>query len=148
MTFQLTSPAFANGEPIPEQHARGGGNLPPLLVWSGAPRETRSFALIVEDPDAPAGTFRHWGVYNLPAELTSLPDEGGHAETINDFGERGYGGPQPPRGHGVHHYRFRLLALDAPSLDLPPDATVADLLDAAQPHIVGEADLIGTFERS
>src|SRR5262245_2939409 len=101
MTFQLSSPAFANGEPIPEKHARSGGNLPPLLAWSGAPRETLSFALVVEDPDAPSGTFRHWGVYNLPAEVTSLPDENGHAEAINDFGDRGYGGPQPPRGHGV-----------------------------------------------
>ncbi len=152
MTFRLSSSAFDSGRRIPDKHARDGGNEPPPLKWSGAPKETRSFALIVEDPDAPSGVFRHWGAYDIRPERTKLVESGrdgrpSYLEAVNDFGAVGYDGPQPPKGHGVHHYHFRLLALDADHLSLANDASVADVLEAARPHVIGEAELVGTFER-
>jgi Raf kinase inhibitor-like YbhB/YbcL family protein len=151
MSFVLISPAFVDGAPIPAQYSRDGANLSPPLQWTGAPPATGSFALIVEDPDAPSGVFRHWGAYNLPADRDELAEgvdaRRVYADAVNDFGKAQYDGPQPPRGHGLHHYHFRLLALDAPRLDLPKNAKVADLLAAAKPHVLGEADLVGTYER-
>jgi Raf kinase inhibitor-like YbhB/YbcL family protein len=153
MAFALESSAFQNGQPIPAKHTRDGQNVSPPLRWTGAPPETRSFVLIVEDPDAPSGTFRHWGIYNIPASDTDLPKGASSAEpgaimqARNDFGHSHYDGPEPPKGHGPHHYHFRLAALALNRLDLPAESTVADLWEAARPHIVAEAELIGTYER-
>src|SRR5690606_24666805 len=111
MAFAMNSPAFADGDEIPRKYTRDGDNVPPPLEWRGAPAGTRSYALIVEDPDAPTGTFRHWGIYNIVAGRNRLP-EGAGAGTeslghgINDFGHARYDGPEPPEGHGVHHYHF------------------------------------------
>jgi Raf kinase inhibitor-like YbhB/YbcL family protein len=153
MAFSLESPAFHDGGPIPQQYARKGENLSPPLIWHDAPQGTESFALIVEDPDAPSGTFRHWGLYDITVNSARLPegmDQGGQAakfgHAVNDFGDAHYDGPQPPKGHGAHHYHFRLAALDIKHLDLPARASVADLWRAAKPHIIAEADLVGTFE--
>jgi hypothetical protein len=120
MAFAVNSPAFRNGEKIPAKYTADGENISPPLAWHDAPAGARSFALIVEDPDAPNGTFRHWGLCNLPGGRTMLP-EGveqsvkteplGHA--VNDFGHRRYDGPAPPKGHGPHHYHFRLAAQPA-----------------------------------
>ncbi|MYZ48404.1 YbhB/YbcL family Raf kinase inhibitor-like protein [Propylenella binzhouense] len=154
MAFMLESPAFRNGEPIPERYARDGENVSPALAWHGAPAETKSFVVIVEDPDAPTGTFRHWAVYDIDGGRTRLPEgapAGARAEQfphgVNDFGNPHYDGPQPPRGHGVHRYRFRLAALDVESLGVPPRAKVEEVWREAGPHILAEADLVGTFER-
>jgi Raf kinase inhibitor-like YbhB/YbcL family protein len=152
MTFALESPAFRPGSQIPPKHARSGENLSPPLSWRDAPAGTKSFVLIVEDPDAPSGTFRHWGLYNIEPGQSRLPEGAarsaapGFSHAVNDFGNASYDGPQPPPGHGPHHYHFRLAALDAEKLPLPAKATVADLLDAARPHVVAEAELVGVFE--
>lgn len=156
MTFVIESPAFGDGERIPRRFARSGENVSPPLQWSGAPPGTRSFALFVEDPDAPSGTFRHWALYNIPAERDRLAEDGATAagdadrlgHGVNDFGNPRYDGPQPPRGHGVHHYHFRLAALDVTRLDLPSTAGVEEVWQAALPHVIAEAGLVGTYETS
>jgi Raf kinase inhibitor-like YbhB/YbcL family protein len=149
MTFTLESPAFAGGAPIPPKYSRRGENISPPLAWRGAPSETKSFALIVEDPDAPSGTFRHWAVFGIAPHSTQMT-EGvtiDRAQSgVNDFGNQHYDGPQPPAGHGVHRYHFRLAALDAETLDVSRRASVADVWKAAKPHILAEAELVGTFE--
>lgn len=151
MNFLMHSPAFGEGSPIPARYAHDGGNLAPPLEWEGAPAATRSYMLIVEDPDAPRGTFRHWGVYNIPADCHRLPEgvrlAEGMACAVNDFGQREWDGPEPPRGHGRHHYHFRLAALDVAALPVPPDAKVEKLWEAAQGHVISQAELVGTYER-
>jgi Raf kinase inhibitor-like YbhB/YbcL family protein len=154
MAFQLKSPAFAQGDPIPRKYTRDGDNLSPPLEWSDPPPKAKSFALVVEDSDAPSGTFHHWGAYDIPADKTRLPEGiGGSAKgdslgmTRNDFGRTGYDGPEPPPGHGPHHYHFRLMALDVPSLEQDATASVDDLWQAARDHMIAEAELVGTYVR-
>lgn len=153
MALSVASPAFHNGERIPERYSRNGGNVSPPLEWHDAPRNTRSFALVVEDPDAPKGTFRHWAVYDVPPAHQGLGEDSAAARSrtglhmaVNDFGNRGYDGPQPPHGHGTHHYHFRLLALDVPELGVPPRASVQDVLAAAQSHVIAEAETVGVYQ--
>ena len=148
--MKITSPAFTSGSAIPDKYAKVGDNLSPPLEWAGAPKETRSFALVVEDPDAPSGNFRHWAVYNIPPNRKRL-DEGedlaGYGRGINDFGNRTYDGPQPPVEDGVHHYHFRLAALDTDRLDdVAPDASATAVWDEALRHVIEETELVGTFE--
>lgn len=154
MTLTLTSPAFADGERIPDKYARDGENLFPPIRWTGAPDGVQSYMLIVEDPDAPGGVFRHCAIFNIPKEANGLPQSVDTAPdwpslkyAQNDFGNAGYDGPQPPKGHGVHHYHFRLAALDVPKLDLPPQAGVDRLWQEAKKHALAEAELVGTYER-
>ncbi len=144
--LSLISEAFEEGERIPVQYTCDGHDEAPALSWGEPPAGTRSFALVVDDPDAPNGTFRHWGAYNIPASARSL-DGVPFAEVVNDFGKPGYGGPCPPPGHGVHHYRFKLLALGVDGLSLPAEAQVADLETEAAKHVVGSAQLTGIYER-
>lgn len=153
MALSVASPAFSTGERIPERYSKDGDNISPPLAWHDAPRNTRSFAVIVEDPDAPKGTFRHWAVYNVPPAYQGLGEDSASVRTgtslemaVNDFGNRTYDGPKPPHGHGVHHYHFRLLALDVPELRLPTEARVKDVLEAAQPHVIAQAETVGTFQ--
>jgi Raf kinase inhibitor-like YbhB/YbcL family protein len=154
MSLSLSSPAFAPNQRIPNQFSREGGNLSPPIEWRGAPEGTRSFALIVEDPDAPKGTFRHWAAYDIPPDATLL-HEGAGSDALNtaikmarnDFGDTRYDGPQPPPGHGVHHYHFRLFALDTAELNVPVSASAKEVLDAAVEHALAEAETVGTFER-
>lgn len=154
MTFVIKSPAFANGQAIPTKYTRDGENIPPPLEWRGAPDGTRSYVLLVEDPDAPSATFRHWAVYNIAASQESWPEGmtiGAHPESlghgVNDFGHAGYDGPEPPKGHGPHHYHFRLAALDAPALDLPADAKAAEVWRMAGEHILATTETVGTYQR-
>jgi Raf kinase inhibitor-like YbhB/YbcL family protein len=148
--MQLTSAAFANGSTIPAEYTCEGAGRSPPLAWSGAPANAQGFAIIVEDPDAPNGTFRHWGLYDIPANTHELAagaaQNGGLKQTKNDFGSDGYGPPCPPRGDRPHHYHFRLLALDAGQLAGSP-ANVKDLLEATEGHVVGKAELIGLYGR-
>ena len=153
MPFTITTPAFQNGEVIPVRHTRDGENLSPPLEWRDAPPETKSYVLIVEDPDAPSGTFRHWAVYNIPAGEARLL-EGASAqglreagEGVNGFRNARYDGPQPPKGHGRHHYHFRLAALDVPRLDMPASVKAEEIWAQAQPHIIAEAEVVGVYER-
>ena len=151
--FTLTSEAFQDGQPIPPGNTCEGRDQSPALSWSDPPDGTQSLALIVDDPDAPGGTFRHWGVYNIGREARALPKGVGNetggtfSMAVNGFGKAVYGGPCPPPGDGPHHYRFKLLALDVPELDVPADVTIEKLESAAEPHVIGRAQLTGTYER-
>src|SRR5438552_4590883 len=120
MAFALASPAFSNGGKIPLKYTLDGDNLSPPLEWRDAPPGTKSFALVVEDPDAPNGTFRHWALYNISGNRDDLPEGVGGADLgVNDFGHRRYDGPRPPKGDGKHHYHFRIAALDVEKLVQP-----------------------------
>lgn len=152
MALTLLSPAFADGDPIPQKYARTHNNLFPPLKWIGVPDATRSLALVVEDPDAPSGLFRHCGIFNIRPTWDGLPES---ADTIpgpaprfseNDFGYARYDGPQPPKGDGVHHYHFRLAALRVSSLSVPSAAGAKLMWDAALKHTLAQATLTGTFE--
>jgi Raf kinase inhibitor-like YbhB/YbcL family protein len=149
MGIELSSPAFEPGGSIPTKHTGEGQNVSPALRWSGLPEGTKEIALICDDPDAPrTEPWVHWVVYKIPAERTGLP-EGGAQEALegkNDFGTQGYGGPMPPRSHGVHHYRFKIYALDA-ELEAVAGLTKDRLLEAIEGHILDEGELIGTYER-
>jgi hypothetical protein len=151
--LDLTSTAFQNGQALPAQFTCSGAGQSPPLSWSEPPQGTKSYALVVEDPDAPSGTFRHWGAYDIPANLRSLDDGAGNsagsafAQALNDFGKPGYGAPCPPPGHGLHHYRFKLFALDVDKLGVPANAKASDVESEAQKHVVGQGELTGTFER-
>ena len=144
-TFALTSEAFADGQPIPTEFSCDGADRPPPLAWGEPPEGTRSFALIVDDPDAPSGTFRHWGAYDIPADARSL--SGSFQQATNDFGKTGYGGPCPPKGHGPHHYRFKLLALDVDKLDAGRTQGCRGRSASQSSHLLGRAELTGTYER-
>ena len=155
MPLTINSPAFPAQHTIPPQFSRDGGNVSPPIEWREAPAGTRSFALIVEDPDAPKGTFRHWAAYDIPSDTRQLTEAAGSRESgptlqmgRNDFGNARYDGPQPPPGHGTHHYHFRLFALDVPELEVSPDSPASDILAAAEEHALEEAEVIGLFEKS
>jgi len=150
MAFKLFSNAFSEGGWIPALHSCQGADLSPSLEWSGAPPETLSYALILEDPDAPGGTWCHWLLYDLGAKLEGLaqgykPGSLGTSGT-NDFGKPGYGGPCPPKG-GPHRYFFKLHALDTHTLGLPAGVKRAELLKALQGHVLAEAQYMGRFQR-
>lgn len=166
MVLQLSSPAFGNGERMPEQYTCEGDDMSPPLQWSAAPSGTKSFAVLCDDPDAPNGTFHHWALFDLPAVQTEIHDgyaneahvaEVGPAvaigtvrtvrQAVNDFGNAFWGGPCPPPGHGTHHYHFRLLALDVERLDVGESPDCTAVASAARPHVIEEAELIGTYSR-
>lgn len=148
--MQLHSPAFANNESIPVLFTGDGDNISPPLQWGGAPDGVVSYALIVEDPDAPSGVFTHWLIWNIPAIMTGLDrevPEGSHygaqaLQGMNDFGKIGYGGPKPPSGE--HRYFFRIYALDS-ILELPAGASKDDLLDAMKGRILSQGELMGRY---
>jgi hypothetical protein len=146
--LSLISDGFKNGQPIPSQYTCDGADQTPVLRWGAPPEGTKSFALVIDDPDAPSGTFRHWGVFDIPASERSIGDgKRIGTEVTNDFGKTGYGGPCPPKGHGPHHYHFKLFALDTESLGLSTNAKIADVESAARQHALAEGELIGTYER-
>jgi Raf kinase inhibitor-like YbhB/YbcL family protein len=148
-TLSLTSDAFKDGQAIPVQYTCDGADQSPALSWGEPPQGTKGFALVVDDPDAPGGTFRHWGVYNIPSSTRGIAaGQGGQfPEAVNDFGKSGYGGPCPPKGHGTHHYHFKLFALDVERLDVGPNPKVPDVETAATRHAIAQGELIGTYER-
>lgn len=156
MALAITSPAFSNSGPIDARHTCEGTDTSPELQWTGEPPETRSFAVIVDDPDAPDPkapklTWVHWVIYNIPATVHALPENSGKQslpmgakDGTNDWKRGGYGGPCPPIG--THRYFFKLYALDTvlPDLGRP---TKAQLLDAMKGHVLAEAQLIGTYKK-
>lgn len=151
MAFQLMIPAFRNGEVIPALHSCEGADISPALEWSGEPGGTLSFALIVDDPDAPAGTWNHWLLWDIPVTAHALaqglrPGSLGVSGT-NDFGRPGYGGPCPPKGHGPHQYYFRLYALNVPSLGLKSGTKRSSLDAALRGRIIAKAEYMGRYER-
>lgn len=151
--MQLTSPAFAQGGAIPAKHTGEGEDVSPALSWTDVPEGSQSFAIICHDPDAPLvknGSYGyvHWVLYNLPADTRSL-DEGSAVGTagLNDFGKSEYGGPMPPRRHGIHHYYFWVLALDK-MLNLAEGLSLGELLEKIEPHLLGMNRLVGTYQRT
>jgi Raf kinase inhibitor-like YbhB/YbcL family protein len=146
--ISLTSDAFTDGQQIPAQFSCDGANRSPALKWGEPPQGTRSFALVIDDPDAPSGTFRHWAAYDIPASARGIAGgEKAGTEVTNDAGTVGYTGPCPPPGNGVHHYHFKLFALDVDRLNLAAGAKVADVAAAASAHAIGQGELVGTYER-
>lgn len=153
MKFQLTTTAFAKGQPIPRRHAFDDQNLSPPLHWSGTPPDAKSLALICEDPDATTGSWVHWVMYDLPPDTAGLPEgvakmpelPDGAKQGVNDYKRIGYGGPCPPPGR-PHYYFFKLYALDTkPSLK--PQATKNELLQAMNGHVLAETQWTGTYRR-
>ncbi len=146
MEMALTSPSFNNGEPIPAQFTCDGEDISPDLDWFGTPGDTVSLALIMDDPDAPVGTWVHWVIYNLPFDVSGLRQGMDHTGTdgLNSWNETGYGGPCPPSG--THRYFFKIYALDT-ELDLGPGADKAELIAAMEGHVIGQAELMGTYSR-
>jgi Raf kinase inhibitor-like YbhB/YbcL family protein len=143
----LTSESFQHGDRIPARHALEGENLSPSLRWSGLPDATQSIALICEDPDAPSGTFVHWVGWGIEPEAGRLGEgEAAPREGRNDFGNTGYDGPSPPRGHGRHRYYFRVYALDTEP-DLEPATSKQKLGAAIEGHLLAAGELMGTYER-
>jgi hypothetical protein len=151
--MQVTSISISPGGEIPKRETCQGADLSPQLAWAGAPANPQSFALILDDPDAPGGTFTHWLVWNIPAAAKELPDNlpktpqlpGGARQGRNDFGKIGYGGPCPPPGK-AHRYYFRLFALDT-TLNLKPGAGRRELERAMEGHILARGELMGRFAR-
>jgi Raf kinase inhibitor-like YbhB/YbcL family protein len=149
----ITTAAFEYGETMPTQYGCNGQNISPALSWSGVPEGTQSFALIVDDPDAPAGTFTHWVIFNIPGSASELEEAipanpqltNGALQGKNNYDKIGYGGPCPPEGT-KHRYYFVLYALDQ-TLDLDAGASKAQVLDAMQGHILAQAELMGTYQR-
>jgi Raf kinase inhibitor-like YbhB/YbcL family protein len=151
--MQVTSAAFKNNESIPAQYTCEGKNISPPLAWTGAPAGTRSFVLIVDDPDAPHGVWTHWVVFDLPADTTELAEDTPKSQSItgnakqgtNDFKQVGYGGPCPPAGK-PHRYFFKLYALDT-LLDLKPGASKNQVEAALAQHVLAQGQLVGTYQR-
>jgi Raf kinase inhibitor-like YbhB/YbcL family protein len=145
--FELRSPEFERGQPIPRKHTCEGEDVSPPLAWAGAPEGTASLALVVDDPDAPSGTFTHWLAWGIDPAAGSLAEgEAGPVEGRNDFGSSGWRGPCPPPGHGPHRYSFRLYALES-ELDLPAGAGKTEVERAIAEGVLAAAELVGTHER-
>jgi len=153
MDFTLFSSAFAAGAGIPQQYTCEGPDISPVLGWTGHHPQAVSFAIIMDDPDAPFGTWVHWVIWNIPASAHLLPEDApktanlasGAVQGRNDFGKLGYNGPCPPPGK-THRYFFRLYALDM-KLALAAGATRQELEAAMKSHILGSAEHMGTFRR-
>lgn len=151
MEFMLTSPGFADGETIPARYTCDGENNAPPLSWQGA-NGAQSFVLIVDDPDAPGGTFTHWVLYDIPGSQHELPEGLANVGALgtpgmNDFSQLGYGGPCPPPGNDPHRYVFTLHALDVPSLMIPAERPRQEIEAAMQGHVIGQAQLVGRYGR-
>lgn len=152
MGIVVTSAAFDEGGLIPARYTCDGENVSPPIQLTGVPEETKSIALICDDPDAPVGTWVHWVIYDLPAAPTGLPEAvspdrmvlGGAKQGTNDFRKIGYGGPCPPSG--THRYFFKVYALDT-ALNLKPGATNRELLQAMEGHVIAEGQLMGMYRR-
>jgi Raf kinase inhibitor-like YbhB/YbcL family protein len=159
MAIEVTSTAFANGQPIPSKYTGEGEDVSPPISWSGLPEGAQELALICDDPDAPtAEPWVHWVIYKIPATMTGLPEgierkarlkqPAGVLQGRNSWPGQsvGYRGPMPPPGHGIHHYYFKLYALEA-KLVVSPGVDKTGLLEEIKGHVVGEGQLMGTYQR-
>lgn len=147
--LSISSSAFRPMGTIPIKYVKDGGDTSPAVEWSGVPDGTASLAVICHDPDAPLPYgFAHWVLYNIPPDVSGIEEGGGgqYTEGVNDFGDAGYGGPQPPPGHGTHHYYFWVYALDT-ELDAEPGLGRRALLDRMEGHIIEQNRVIGTYEQ-
>ena len=154
MSLRIHSDAFTERQPIPRRYTGDGEDLSPPLSWSALPAGTKELALIVDDPDAPRPEpWVHWVLYRIHPEpgtivegIPQAPEASGMRQGKNSWGSVGYRGPAPPKGHGVHHYHFKLYALDE-ALDLVPGLDKHDLMMAMSGHILGQSELVGTYQR-
>lgn len=152
--MDFSTPAFTAGKPIPVRFTCDGKDLSPALEWSAPPAGTRSLAVIVDDPDAPGGTFRHWGAYDIPAGTRALDEGAGNSanppfrQARDDFEVEGYRGPCPPRSHGAHHYRFKLFALDVAHLDAGASPGIGALEKAMNGHVLASATFTAPYQRN
>ncbi len=152
MAIEISSPAFQEGAAIPKKYSCDGQDVSPALAWSNIPSGSQSLALIMDDPDAPAGTWVHWVVYDMPASNSGLPENvpttggvpGGGVQGNNSWKRSGYGGPCPPGG--THRYFFKLYALDK-LLGLGPGATKGQVLKAMEGHVLDQGQLMGRYSR-
>lgn len=153
MKLQVSSKSFSAGADIPKKYTCDGQNISPELAWENLPDGTISVAVLLEDPDAPGGTFTHWLMYDLPLGMQTVAEgvpaageiPGGGLQGLNDFGKVGYGGPCPPPGR-PHRYIFRVLALDK-TLGLPSRASKDSVQQAMRGHLLAEGNLMGKFGR-
>jgi Raf kinase inhibitor-like YbhB/YbcL family protein len=156
MTFRLTSPSFMNEHEIPVRHTADGADISPALAWTEPPAGTRTFALVVDDPDAPdprapTRTWVHWVLYRIPSGTRALPEGAqatlpiGTVEGLNDWQRVGWRGPSPPIGK--HRYFFRLFALDTALAELGTGASKPELIEAMAGHVLATATLMGTYQR-
>jgi len=151
-TMEITSTAFEHEGMIPVKYTCDGADVSPPLTWAGLPSSTKALALICDDPDAPMGTWVHWVYYDIPSDITGLPEKmtnedhpaQGGTQGVSDFRRTGYGGPCPPGG--THRYYFKLYALDS-MLNLPAKVTKKQLLKAMEGHILDMTELMGTYKR-
>ena len=147
-TMNLTSPAFTQGQPIPVKFSCKGADLSPAIAWTEPPADTKSFALIMDDPDAPVGNWVHWVLFNIPASARALPEAAtfadGSVQGTTSAHSVGYHGPCPPSG--THRYFFKLYALDT-TLNLSSSADKKSVLAAIEGHILAQAELMGTFSK-
>ena len=142
--MKLTSPEFEHNSHIPKKFTCQGDDVNPALIIEGVPDDAKTLALIVDDPDAPMGTWVHWVAYNIPVVSAIDEDNIPGKQAMNDFGRRDYGGPCPPSG--IHRYFFKIYALDT-DLEIKEDAHKADLEKAMQGHILDQAELIGLYKK-
>ncbi len=150
MALTLKSDGFTHEASIPSKYTCDGGDISPQLQWDGVPDGTQSFVLICDDPDAPMGTWDHWLLFNIPADLSQLQEGLGSVpsptqEGKNSWGRQGYGGPCPPSG--VHRYFFKLYAMDT-VLELKSGATKAEIENAMKGHVLEQTELMGRYERN
>ena len=153
MPLTISSPSFSNAGSIPKNFTCEGADVSPQLVWTEAPEGTKSFALLVDDPDAPVGNWNHWTLWNMPANLRGLPEGVGKQARLldgteqgrNDFRKTGYNGPCPPPGK-PHRYFFKVFALDT-TLELKADSSKKELEARMKGHILAQGELMGTYRR-
>lgn len=153
MQLQVSSKSFPADADIPKKYTCDGQNISPELAWENLPEDTRSVTVLLQDPDAPGGTFTHWVMYDLPVGMQTVAEgvppageiPGGGLQGLNDFGKVGYGGPCPPPGH-AHRYIFRVFALDQ-TLALPSQASKSSVQQAMHGHVLAEGELTGKFHR-
>jgi Raf kinase inhibitor-like YbhB/YbcL family protein len=148
MPMHVSSSTFSEGQPIPKKYSCDGQNVSPPLKWDGVPENTKSMAIIVDDPDAPSGTFTHWVLYDLPAATPELKEgsSGAGKEGVNGFKKTGYGGPCPPP-NGAHRYFFHIYALDIQSLG-KAGLSKQDITAAMKGHVLAEGQLVGKYKRA
>jgi hypothetical protein len=152
MDIQITSPVFEDGGEIPEKYTCDDLDVSPPLEWIDVPENTKTIAIVCDDPDAPMKTWIHWIIFNIPGDVTGLPEnvppekelENGAKQGMNDFHKVGYGGPCPPSG--THRYFFKIYALDI-TLDLPAGVSKSHLMIAMEGHVISESHLMGTYTR-
>jgi Raf kinase inhibitor-like YbhB/YbcL family protein len=154
MAIEVTSTIFKDGDDIPARYTCDGKNLSPPLNWTGVPQTAQSLALLMDDPDAPSGTYTHWILFNIPRRIEGLPEDvpkeeklaDGSRQCLNSSGNFGYTGPCPPAGHGSHRYYFRIYALDR-EIHLNKGSKREDFLTAIEGQVLEEGQLMGRFER-